>query len=106
MHALNNLVGGPQFSPADLETTCAQAVAETGESMADHATNTGWYSHSVLGHVLQETIPPRGRPCLSPIDTAEIFQFCKDNLIYGAVINQNGPTGPETCWDIMARGQL
>ena len=90
MHAVNNLVGGPHLSPADLETACAQVVAETGESMADHATNTGWYSHSVLWRVLQETIPPRWRLRLSPMDTAEIFHFCEDNLIYQVLINQNG----------------
>ena len=58
MHALNNLVGGPQFVPDDLERACAQVVAESGEPVTDHATSTGWFSHSVLGSVLQELIPP------------------------------------------------
>ena len=61
MHALNNLVGGPQFTLGDLDRACSQVVAETGEPVTDHATNTGWFSHSVLGRVLQETIPPRWR---------------------------------------------
>ena len=28
MHALNNLVGGPQFTPPDMATACVQVVAE------------------------------------------------------------------------------
>ena len=40
--------------------------------------------------VLQETVPPRWRLQLSPMDRADIFQFCNDALIYGALVNQHG----------------
>ena len=65
-------------------------VAETGESSADHASNTGWYSHRILAGVLQGTIPPLWRLQLPPMDPTDFFQFCQDDLIYGALVNQNG----------------
>ena len=78
MHALNNLVGGPQFIPLDLQTACAQMCAETGEMASDHSAATGWYSHSVLATALQLAVPPRWRLQLNPMLTSEIHLFLSD----------------------------
>ena len=88
-HALNNLIGGPQFLEADLQTACSEVVAETGESREDHACIAGWYSHSVLGRALQDTVPPRWRLRLSPLLECELSDFYTNPLICGALVNQS-----------------
>ena len=52
MHALNNLIGAPQFTQDDLQAATAQVIAETDEHISDHVAPGGWYSHSVLVSVL------------------------------------------------------
>ena len=89
MHALDNLVGGPQFTPPDMATACSQVVAETCDLPSVHATTTGWYSHSLLGRVLQNTIPARWRLRLHPLLPAELESFCEDPLICGALMNED-----------------
>ena len=89
LHALNNLVGGPQFIPLDLETACAQVCAETDECLSDHAHNDGWYSHSVLARVLQNTVPPRWRLELQALSLRDLQAFFQNPLIYGALINEH-----------------
>lgn len=90
MHALNNLVGGPQFVPDDLVSACRSIILETGEFASDHATAMGWYSHSVLSRVLQETVPPRWRLRFSPLLPNEVDDFYSDTLMYGALVNHHG----------------
>lgn len=88
-HALNNLVGGPQFLETDLLTACLKVIAETDESREDHACAAGWYSHSVLARALQDTVPPRWRLRLSPMLECDLSNFCSNPLIYGALMNQS-----------------
>ena len=51
-HALNNLVGRPQYLPNDMVEACEQVVQEVGDPAAEHRCGRGWYSFSVLGRVL------------------------------------------------------
>ena len=89
LHALNNIVGGPQFLPADLQAACVAICSETGETAAEHALPNGWYSHSVLARVIQETIPPRWRLELNPLSMADLHTFLLDPLVLGALMNEN-----------------
>ncbi|CAK0793904.1 unnamed protein product, partial [Prorocentrum cordatum] len=47
-HALNNLLGAPQFSDGDLEVARGIVVAQTDDPPDLHVSDGGWYSHSVL----------------------------------------------------------
>ena len=88
MHALNNLLGGPQFIPADLTVAAAQVMAETNDPMPNHVAPGGWYSHSVLGRVLQNTVPPRWTLRFSPLLPYELPSFTNDPASLGALQNQ------------------
>ena len=59
-HALNNLVGGPQFTVQDLQMACDGVCAETVQVASAHVRLNGWYSHSVLANVLQMLYPLAG----------------------------------------------
>ena len=86
----NCLSGGPQFIETDLRTACAQVVAETGDAASNHASDDGWYSHSVLARVLDNTVPPRWRLRLAPMRETELPDFCKNPSICGALVNEGG----------------
>ena len=89
LHALNHLVGGPQFLPCDLEHACRQVVLETGGLSSDHVSTGGWYSHNVPAQAIQETVPPRWRLLLTPLRAPDLYMFLNDPLILGALVNMN-----------------
>ena len=68
---------------------CAQVVSETGDLASDHATSTGWYSHSVLARVLRNTIPPKWRLRLNPLLATELELFYQDPCFHGALLNED-----------------
>lgn len=45
-HAVNNLMGGPQFIDSDLDMAVDIVVGEVGDVRGQHAGPLGWYSHS------------------------------------------------------------
>lgn len=58
-HAVNNLLGRPQYTVQDMEASLDSVLAELGaDSRSAHGNAAGWYSHSVLAHVLTNTVPP------------------------------------------------
>lgn len=88
-HALNNLVGGPQFMPSDMERACQAVLAETGEEEHQHIAPGGWYSHSVLGEVLQHANPPTWRMLSAPLLHADYKRVSTDELLVGVLINHD-----------------
>ena len=88
-HAVNNVIGGPQFLEADLRTAAMQVIAETDEDSQEHVRENGWYSHSVLARALQNAIPPQWRLLLAPLATTAYENLQQHEQIYGAVVNEN-----------------
>ena len=85
-HALNNVLGGPQFLPLDMEDACARVMAQTGEDRAEHSKDHGWYSHSVLAEACDAVANATGirlelRPL--PLHPTTIH----DEQCRGAVVN-------------------
>ena len=56
-HAVNNLVGGPQYIDQDLDKACSEVAAELGEPLSLHCGRGGWYSISVLAKLFDMTSP-------------------------------------------------
>ena len=83
-HALNNVVGGPQFLHADLEQAAEDIVAETGDNRRIHVRRRGWYSHGVLAKVLQ----PRWKLLLRPLQLNQYEWFLQHALVVGAFVNE------------------
>ena len=88
-HALNNLLGGPQFTHDDLVLASTQILAETGDDPIEHVHYDGWYSHGVLATALQNTVPPRWRLLLNALLPALVFDFLHDATVLGALVNVN-----------------
>ena len=89
-HALNNALGGPQFLHQDLVHAAAEILAETGEATHQHIRRRGWYSHSVLARVLQNTTPTRWKVLVCPIQCDQHTWFCQTPEVIGALINEKG----------------
>ena len=87
-HALNDLIGGMQFTVADLASAAEQVCSETDDAREAHVLPNGWYSHSVLATALQNTVPPPWRLLLSPLLVESLFQFISDPTMLGALVNK------------------
>ena len=67
-HALNNLIGGPQFDDAFMEEAFRLVMEELPhEPAALHRRGAGWYSHSVLAKALDVTCPALYRLLFRPV---------------------------------------
>ena len=86
-HALNNLVGGPQFQHSDLVTASLEILSSIGDAPSEHVHANGWYSHSVLATALQNTVPPRWRLLLQPLTSDHVFHFLHSPTVLGALVN-------------------
>ena len=87
-HALNNVFGGPQFLPLDMEDACARVLAETGEDKASHSKVDGWYSHSVLAEACASVAGATGsRLELRPLSLHPTT--IHDDRCRGAIVNIN-----------------
>ena len=95
-HALNNLLGGPQFSDADLNIACSMVLAETDDSRSWHVSGGGWYSHSVLGMAF-DTIVPKWRMLASPLLPSSWPSFSNSDAMVGALLNHNGAHWSAMC---------
>ena len=64
------------------------AIPGTG-SEAEHIREGGWYSHSVLGTVLRNTVPAQWKLLFRRLQGDEYHAFLADELLIGALVNQN-----------------
>lgn len=87
-HAVNNLIGLPQFTDGDMENACCQVCIETGEDESEHMAPRGWYSWSVLARLLDMTAPPLGRLLLEPCTAQAYDELLSSDDYYGCLINQ------------------
>jgi len=88
-HALNNMIGRPQFCPDDMVDACRQVVAEVGGRRTAHARGRGWYSHSVLARVLQNTVPPEYRMLVRRVEPSTWDALVSLDDILGVLVNMN-----------------
>ena len=88
-HAINNVLGGPQFTNEDLHTACQQVLAITGEDAVEHEKEGGWYSHSVISVALDALVPPTCRLLASPLSNESYQQVFLNQDILGALVNED-----------------
>ena len=88
-HALNNVLGGPQFLREHLQRAAREVVATTREREEDHIRAGGWYSHSVLATVLRNTAPTQWKLLFNRLGEEDYHAFLADELVIGALVNQN-----------------
>jgi predicted nucleic acid-binding Zn ribbon protein len=88
-HALNNMLGNPVFAEVFLEDACQQVLATLGprEHPLQHRQGHGWYSHSVLSQVLENTVPPMWRLALGPTGPEQWESVVADTSIGGVLCN-------------------
>ena len=96
-HALNNLLGGPQFSDADLNIACGMVLAETDDPRSAHVSGGGWYSHSVLGMAFNMTVPPQWRMLAAPLLPSSWPHFSSCAGIVGVLLSHNGAHWSAVC---------
>ena len=88
-HAVNNVLGGPQYQREAFAAAARQVVAQYGEPEAEHIRPGGWYSHSVLATVLQNTAPAPWKLLFSKLRQTDYHTVLADELICGALVNQD-----------------
>lgn len=88
-HAINNLLGGPQFIDGDFEAACNQVVADTSDEHSYHSKANGWYSHQVLANALEMLVPPTCRLLYTPLPTDSYDHVAKKEDVLGALVNEN-----------------
>ena len=96
-HALNNIMGGPQFTDEDVALACNSVVEEVSEPRHLHASASGWYSFSVLARLLHQT-----SPCLHslndrPVEPDAYERLQKDPDFKGVLINQKNKHWAAIC---------
>ena len=89
-HAINNLVGTPQFTDADMHTACDLVLGETDDPREMHEKQNGWYSHSVLGAVFDLACPPTWRMLAAPQLHCGYADLMASTDICGVIVNQDG----------------
>jgi hypothetical protein len=87
-HALNNMLGGPQYSDEDLARACSTVLEEIpSETRGDHVKRGGWYSHSILAEALQATLPPVWRLALNRACPEDWQVVASNENVCGVLIN-------------------
>jgi hypothetical protein len=86
-HALNNLLGGPQYDDEGLQAAVDELLADTGDQRGLHQHGAGWYSHGVLAVALQRTVPPKWRLLLKPLVATDWVWLADEALVAGALVN-------------------
>ncbi len=88
-HALNNVLGAPQFRREDMERAARAVLAIPGTGREEeHIRARGWYSHSVLVNVLRNTAPAQWKLLFNRLGEADYHAFLADELLLGALVNQ------------------
>ena len=86
-NALNNIIGGPVFGGDELSEACTQVLQASQDPEAMHRRAFGWYSHSVLGQCLQNTLPPMYRLLLTPCTQSDWEDLATNPAYHGALVN-------------------
>jgi hypothetical protein len=86
-HAVNNLMGGPQFIDGDLEAAGEAVCIDTGEPRKLHIAANGWYSLEVLARLLDMTNPPVGQLLLRPCNAGAYSAICNGEQYRGCLVN-------------------
>jgi hypothetical protein len=87
-HAVNNVLGGPQFVDGVLERACTEVVAQTGEEDSAHQHAGGWCSRSVLAAAMDLTAVLHRRMLDTPVFSGSYHLLLNTSGIFGAVVNQ------------------
>ena len=88
-HAVNNLLGRPQFVDADLNAAVDQVVATLGDPRALHATKSGWYSHAVLATLFDMTTPCEYALRPEPLHELAYHEVLSNPSFCGVLVNVN-----------------
>ena len=92
LHAVKNLLGGPQFSVLDLRQACHLVVGELAaessywEDGGLHALPNGWYSHGVLAKAFDLLVPPTWKMLSSVARGSDWGRFA-DPAVAGCLVN-------------------
>lgn len=88
-HAVNNILGNPVITDLFLEAPGQEVLASLGprEPPRLHRHGDGWYSHSVLAQVLENTVPPMWRLALGPAGPEQWDAVVADPAICGVLCN-------------------
>ena len=86
-HAVNNLVGGPQYVDRDLDQACSEVAAELGEPLSLHCGRAGWYSISVLAKLFDMTSPCQFVLSSSPAQPDMYEGLLLDDGLIGILVN-------------------
>ena len=89
MHALNNIIERPQLTLQFMEESCQNVCAETGEETSVHESPSGDWSLSVLGRVLELTVPPVLKLVTRPVIAGDWDEFVPSKDIRGILVNVN-----------------
>jgi hypothetical protein len=98
-HALNNMLGGPQYDADNFKTAVAEILLEIGGTEHDHMNKHGWYSHSALSAMLQNSVPPMWRVSVRRATAASWVQLKHEDTALGALINLNNEHWVSVCKD-------
>ena len=85
-HAINNMLGRPQFTDDDFLRACLEVCQETGDSPSQHVAKRGWYSHSVIALMFDITAPPIGVLLLEPA-TESAYDMLMGDDYHGLLVN-------------------
>ena len=90
-HAVNNLLGCPQYVDADLDRACDLLMASLpiADHRSMHTRRNGWYSHSVLAKLFDMTLPCKWMLLLVPVQPDSYDAFMADESLEGILINKN-----------------
>ena len=87
-HALNNIIGGPQYDDEFLEAAWQTVEAQLpGEPERLHRRADGWYSHSVLAAALDFTMPPMWRFLFRPVCNEDWKAVSIEEDVAGVLVN-------------------
>jgi len=87
-HALNNLIGGPQYDDKFMEAAFRLVLEELpGEPERLHMRGAGWYSHSVLAKALDVTVPPTFRMLSRPAESSDWQALIAREDVLGILCN-------------------
>ena len=88
-HALNNVVGAPQFREEFFEEAVRLILLERNYEREDqHRNEHGWYSHSVLAQALELTNPVIWRLLYAELLPSEYRRLLETPDWIGAIVNE------------------
>ncbi len=86
-HAVNNLLGGPQFVDEDLQVACDLSCVEYSDDPALHRGSGGWWSVEVIARLFDMTNPPLGQILLANAVPGDFDRVMSSDDFYGFLVN-------------------